>query len=402
MTARTIRARLAISFGIAFLAVGFVLLALNYTLVQGQFDSNGRIDIIDRLEELGITLDLTLVPKFSDGFDPAVGRPFGDQPITADGRTFTEVLQEVEASVRSEVLNTLLIQGVIAIIAVGVVAAAVGYWLSSRALRPVAEITQTAQSLSEDDLSARVALSGPPDEIKELADTFDAMLDRLERGYIQYRNFAGFASHELRTPLTVIGIEADNVLDDPSTTEEHRLMAKRVLTAVDKSERMIEQLMALTRSTAGLTDTYEVDLADVTGEVLGELSQAATASKLRLDLNLQNARLLGDRTLLSVLVTNLVDNAIVHNVDDGWARISVDMNGSEVRLTVTNSGRLYNSEDVDRMLQPFERIADERTRGTGLGLTTASSIVDAHGGEMRVEPRGSGGLKVTVLFQSMP
>ena len=225
MRTRTIRARLAISFGISFLAAGALLLVLNYTLVERQLDGRSFAEVSERLDLLGIEIDPELLGDLPEAaFDPEVRAEVADQLITTDGRTLNEVLAEVELSVRDDTLDTLLVQGAIAIAAVGAIAVFVGWWLSSRALRPVAEITRTAQSLSDDDLSSRVDLEGPPDEVKELADTFDAMLDRLERGYTQHRNFAGVASHELRTPLAVMRVEADNALDDPASTPEHREM----------------------------------------------------------------------------------------------------------------------------------------------------------------------------------
>ena len=342
----------------------------------------------------------TSTRRFSNRFPTVSILPpraeIADRLVTADGRPFSDVLADIEASVRDETLNTLLVQGIVAIIAVGAVSVFVGWWLSNRALRPVAEITRTARMLSDDDLSARVDLDGPPDEITELADTFDEMLDRLERGYTQHRNFAGVASHELRTPLAVMRVEADNALDDPATVPEHREMAHRVLAAVAKSERMIKQLMALTRSGAGLKATVPVDLADVVGAVAGELSASASNAGVRLDLSLADAVVDADQTLLEVLVTNLIDNAIVHNVEGGSANISVDNDGANARLVVSNSGRTYSDEELARMTKPFERMSDERTRGSGLGLATVRSIVDAHRGEMTAAAREGGGLAITV------
>ena len=397
MRTRPIGARLAISFGLAFLAAGTLLLVLNYTLIERQLSIRTFDDVSERLELLDITIDPALLEEFPDGFDPAARVEIAEQLVITDGRSFSEMLADIEASVRNETLNTLLVQGIIAIIAVGTVAVVVGWWLSHRALRPVAEITRTARMLSDDDLSARVDIDGPPDEITELADTFDAMLDRLDRGYTQHRNFAGVASHELRTPLAVMRVEADNALADPTAAPEHREMAHRILAAVAKSERMINQLMALTRSGAGIKATAPVDLADVVGAVAGELSGSASNAGVRLDLSLADAVVEADQTLLEVLVTNLIDNAIVHNVE-GAADISVESDGANARLLVTNSGRTYTDEDVARMTKPFERMSDERTRGSGLGLATARSIVDAHGGEMTAASREGGGLSITVVL----
>jgi signal transduction histidine kinase len=332
MKTRTIGSRLAISFGVAFLAAGTLLLVPNYTLIERQLSSRTFDDVSARLELLEIEIDPALLEQIPDGFDPTARAELAEQLVTTDGRTFSEVLGDLEASVRHETLDTLLAQGIIAIIAVGAVAVFVGWWLSHRALRPVAEITRTAQMLSDDDLSARVDLKGPPDEITELADTFDAMLDRLEHGYTQHHNFAGVASHELRTPLAVMRVEADNALDDPATVPERREMAHQVLTAVAQSERMIKQLMALTRSGAGLNATVPVDLADVVGAVAGELSGSASSAGVRLDLGLADAVVDADQTLLEVPVTNLIDNAIVHNVEGGSADISVESGGANARL----------------------------------------------------------------------
>jgi signal transduction histidine kinase len=277
----------------------------------------------------------------------------------------------------------------------------VGWWLAGRSLAPVRGITATARELSEDDLSARVNLAGPDDEIKELADTFDAMLDRIENAFEAYRNFAAVASHELRTPLSVIRVEADNALAEPGSDPEHRKMAGTIQHAVERAESMIEQLMALTRSRSGVLETAPVDLAEVVGEVVGELAPAASAAGLRLDLDLGDADIRGDRVLLRVLADNLVRNAIVHNQPGGWVRVAVGTAAGRAMVSVVNSGRRYLPEDVARMLVPFERVGSDRTRGSGLGLPAAQAIVEAHHGSLSATPPREGGLEVVVSLPTM-
>ena len=396
MTTRTsIRRRLAILFGASFLVAGLTLVALNYFLVDAEIrdlPQGGRQAFAD---EFG--LDLPGFPGLDgvEGLPPAIG-----DIVLEDGRTIREAADSFERRLRTDLLNSILVQSLIALGIVAVIAAIVGWIMSRRALDPVAEITRTARSLTESDLSKRVGLQGPPDEIKELADTFDEMMDRVERGYTNQANFAAYASHELRTPLSVMRVEADNLVEGGEGTSGELALARTVLQEVDRSERLISQLMAITRSRSGSLTFESVDLGELVGDVVAGTVGLADAHGIQLDMSLGDGVVTADRSLLRSLIQNLVVNGIVHNVEGGDVIIGVDSDGGHAVLTVENTGADLNDTDVERMYRPFERIERDRTGGVGLGLAVVSSIAEVHEAAVVAEPRAGGGLSTTVTFRA--
>ncbi len=394
MTTRTsIRRRLAVLFGASFLVAGLTLVALNYVLVDAEIrdlPQGGRQAFAD---EFG--LDPARFPGFEgiEGLPPAIG-----DIVLENGQTIREAAESFERRLRTDLLNSILVQSLIALGIVAVIAAIVGWIMSRRALDPVAEITRTARSLTESDLSKRVGLQGPPDEIKELADTFDEMMDRVERGYTSQANFAAYASHELRTPLSVMRVEADNVLEGGEATAGELDLARTVLHEVDRSERLISQLMAITRSRSGSLSTEPIDLGELAGDVVAGTVDQADAHGIQLDLSLGDGVVIADRSLLRSLIQNLVVNGIVHNVDGGHVSVGVGSDGGHVTLTVENTGVQLEGAEVDRMYRPFERIERDRTGGVGLGLAVVAAIAEAHGAVVEAEPRPGGGLTTTVTF----
>lgn len=391
MTARTsIRRRLAILFGSSFLVAGLILVALNYFLVDAEIQdlpAGGRQAFAD---EFG--LDPARFPGF-EGLPPAIG-----DIVLEDGRTIREAAESFERRLRTDLLNSILVQSLLALGIVAVIAAIVGWIMSRRALDPVAEITRTARSLTESDLSKRVGLQGPPDEIKELADTFDEMMDRVERGYTNQANFAAYASHELRTPLSVMRVEADNLLEGGDATEDERDLARTVLQEVDRSERLISQLMAITRSRSGSLNSEPVDLGELVGEVVAGTVAMADAHGIQLDLSLGEGVVIADRSLLRSLIQNLVVNGIIHNIEAGEVDVEVGSEDGQALLTVENTGVELDETQVERLYRPFERVERDRTRGAGLGLAVVSAIAEAHGATVTAIPRMGGGLTTTVRF----
>jgi signal transduction histidine kinase len=385
---------LAILFGASFLIAGLTLVALNYFLVDAEIrdlPQGGRQAFAD---EFG--LDLPGFPGFEgiDGLPPAIG-----DIVLEDGRTIREAAESFERRLRTDLLNSILVQSLIALGIVAVIAAIVGWIMSRRALDPVAEITRTARSLTESDLSKRVGLQGPPDEIKELADTFDEMMDRVERGYTNQANFAAYASHELRTPLSVMRVEADNLLEAGEAPREELDLARTVLTEVDRSERLISQLMSITRSRSGSLNLEPIDLAEMVGDVVADAVTLADAHGIQLDLSLGDGVVIADRSLLRSLIQNLVFNGIVHNVEGGEVVVEVGSADGHPLLTVENTGDELDSAEVERMDRPFERIERDRTGGVGLGLAVVAAIAEAHQASVTATPRRGGGLVTTVRFE---
>jgi signal transduction histidine kinase len=299
---------------------------------------------------------------------------------------------------RDVTLSHLLQYSLITLAVVIALAAALGWIAAGRALRPVHRITAAARAASERNLSARVALRGPRDELQELAETFDEMLDRLQAAFEGQKRFIANASHELRTPLAVMRTTVDVVLGNPdSTPDDLRGMATDIRAAVDHAEHLIGALLIIARNERGLTVHDEVDLATVAEDVL----DAADPNDRRVHATLEPAVISGDSVLAERLIANLVDNAARYNTADGDIWISTRTVAGSSELTVANTGPVVSPADADRIFQPFQRL-DDRTSydGSGLGLTIVASIAAIHGGTATVRPRDNGGLSVTVTIPS--
>jgi signal transduction histidine kinase len=259
--------------------------------------------------------------------------------------------------------------------------------------------------LSGSTLHERINLKGPRDELKELADTFDSMLGRLDSAFTAQREFVANASHELRTPLTIIRTEVDVALSDPDISpEELQEMGSAITEAVDRSEGLIDGLLVLASADAdGRPAMAALDLADIAESEVDLASGEADGLGLRLELDLQPAPVQGERALLERLVGNLVENAIRHNVPDGWFSAKTRTEGHKAVLTVANSGPLLSSEDLERLFERFYRPDKSRSRktgGFGLGLSIVKSVAAAHGGDVRLAGLEEGGLEVTVTLPS--
>jgi len=299
---------------------------------------------------------------------------------------------------RNLTLSHLLQYSLITVAVVIALAAILGWIAAGRALRPVHRITAAARAASEHNLSARVAARGPHDELRELAETFDEMLGRLQAAFEGQQRFIANASHELRTPLAVMRATVDVVLDNPdSTPADLRAMATDIRAAVDHAEQLISALFILARNERGLTTHEQVDLATVTEDVL----DTAGLGDLRVESSLEPAVISGDPVLLERLVANLLDNALRYNTPAGAIWISTRDTGGTSELAVANTGPLISTADSDRIFQPFERLGGRTSQnGFGLGLTIVSSIAAIHGGTVTACPRDGGGLSVTVTIPS--
>jgi signal transduction histidine kinase len=297
---------------------------------------------------------------------------------------------------RDVTLSHLLQYSLITLAIVIALAAILGWIAAGRALRPVHRITAAARAASEQNLSARVALRGPRDELHELAETFDDMLDRLQAAFEGQQRFIANASHELRTPLTVMRTTVDVVLDNPgSTPAELRGMAADIRAEVDHAEHLIGALLILARNERGLTVHEQIDLATVAEDIV----DSADVGDLRVYATLEPAPISGDPVLAEHLVANLLENAVRYNASAGDIWISTCTVAGSSQLTVANTGPLISSADADRIFQPFERLGDRTSHdGFGLGLTIVASIAAIHGGTAAARPRAEGGLSVIVTI----
>ncbi|MCX4831820.1 HAMP domain-containing histidine kinase [Streptomyces sp. NBC_01016] len=296
-----------------------------------------------------------------------------------------------------DVASTQQIFALIAIAAMIVLAFAVCWWLTRRILRPLHRVTATAQRLSLSTLHERIGLTGPQDELKDLADTFDAMLDRLDRAVASQRRFVANASHELRTPLAIQRTAIEVGLTKPSAERVSRIRDE-LLRATERSERLIEGLLVLAQGEQELLDRDPVDLAAVVTQVVGEHLPFAERRGITLTTSTQPVVVAGDDTLLTRLVANLVQNAIRHNNAGGYVIIDLSAAGG---LVVCNSGPHVPEDKVDGLFEPFRRLPADRTtssEGAGLGLSIVSAITHAHDGTVRATANSEGGLWVTVTL----
>jgi signal transduction histidine kinase len=281
-----------------------------------------------------------------------------------------------------------------------VASGALGWFVSGRVLRPVRVITETARRASDQHLGERLALTGARDELKELADTFDEMLERLDRAFAAQRRFVANASHELRTPLTVMRTAIDVALAKPSrTTQQLEDMAARVRRSIDRAEHMIEALLVLAVSDQGVASSELLDLSAVAEDALDLAAPGITQLGLRVEAELSPAETTGDQQLIERMVWNLVDNAVRHNKPGGWIRMTTGTCGQGVVLRIANSGARVPADAVPTLFEPFRRMEGrDGAGGVGLGLSIARSVSTAHGAELDVRSQPEGGLSISVVL----
>jgi signal transduction histidine kinase len=283
-----------------------------------------------------------------------------------------------------------------------VVAVALGWLIAGRFLRPLRKITATARDISVSNLSRRLSITGRDDEFAELGETLDDLFARLEASFQAQRHFVANASHELRTPLTAERTLLQLALADPdATVQTLRSTCQQLLALGHQQERLIDALLTLASSQRGIERWEPFDLADIARDAVLHHHQDAERRGIRIDAALSAAPATGDPALTESLITNLVGNAIRHNVDGGWVEISTAITDGRADLTVSNTGPLISPDEVDRLFQPFQRTGIQRTgsaAGHGLGLAIVGAIVGVHGAELTVAARPEGGLGITVSF----
>jgi len=311
-------------------------------------------------------------------------------------------LGAVALNVNNSDLHQLLIWSVFALAIMAVASIALGWLLAGRVLRPLQVITTAARELSASNLHERLALDGPNDELRELGDTFDELLARLESSFEAQRQFVANASHELRTPLTLERAILEVTLADPAASAASlRAACERVLAIGEQQEQTIAALLTLARSEQGVVHRQPLLLDAVTRDVLAERRDELDRRGLRLDAELRDAPTTGDPRLIERLVVNLLENAIHHNVPHGWVTVTTAAEGEHAVVSVANSGPVIDPADVDGLGQPFRRHGADRIGhgdGHGLGLSIVSAIATAHEATLTVLPQATGGLRVEVRF----
>jgi signal transduction histidine kinase len=429
---------LTLIYGGLFMVAGVLLLAVTYALFTNNLGQQYRV----------IVQGTYLNPPPSAG-TPSAGvtsRP-GRLPnqvyvMNKDGDVLTgsdaeRVLAQQREQVRQAAIKSLLTQGSIALLVVGGLAAGFGWLVAGRVLAPLHRVTDTARRISSapaagHGLHERIALRGPDDEVKNLADAFDTMVERLDQSFDGQRRFVANASHELRTPLTLGRALVEVAMHRRTASSDLKELGESLLTINARHEQLIDGLLILADSEKQLSTVYPVNLADIVTHVAAQLSGEAATAGVELIRGPGNAPTRGDALLLERLVHNLVENGIRHNVagadrqaittqqresspagraqesanvmgleSAAWVRVVSRTVGDTVEVVVTNTGPEIPPYEVESLFKPFYRLGAERlvsTKGAGLGLSIVRSVTTAHGGTVTAVPREGGGLQITVTL----
>ncbi|WNI20818.1 HAMP domain-containing sensor histidine kinase [Streptomyces sp. ITFR-16] len=368
----TVQRRFTILYAAGFLGSGTVLLALTYVM------SGGRVT------------------------DTASGQPPPGGTALAAERRIRDLTTQL-AEVHAQQSRQLLAASLIALVVMAGLSLLLGRVLAGRVLRPLRLITSATRRISAENLHRRLAVAGPADEVKELADTVDGLLERLEASFVAQRRFVGNAAHELRTPLATMRASLDVAVAKPEPAPQTLVLAGRLRAELDRLDHLLDGFLVLARAQHGtLADRTPVSLGALAREALAARSADAAAKSLGVDDEVRtDAWTRGSPALLSRMVENIVDNAIVHNEEGGRIRITTGPDETGVHLVVETGGPVLDQRQVDRLTRPFERLGAERTGpegSSGLGLSIVAAIVAAHGGRLALLARPEGGLRVTVAL----
>ncbi|HJY69821.1 MAG TPA: HAMP domain-containing sensor histidine kinase, partial [Streptosporangiaceae bacterium] len=374
-----VRTRLTLIYAALFFAAGSALLGLTYGLVASSLSARPAAATTGLSSQ-----ELNFLNRECKPPGPAEK---GNGP-SAVPTNLAECKQAKEAytagtaagleAQRQSALSTLLSFSLVGLAVMTVASGGLGWFMSGRVLRPVRVITETARRASEQHLGERLALTGARDELKELADTFDDMLERLDAAFATQRRFVANASHELRTPLTVMRTAIDVTLAKPSPTARQLTdMAVRVRRSIDRADAMVEALLTLAVSDQGKLSTEFSDLATWAEDAVDAAAPEIERLDLRVDALLDPAETTGDPQLLERMIWNLVDNAVRHNEPGGWIRLRTGSSDAAVYLEIANSGPFIPDDAVPLLFEPFRRM-EARTGvrdGVGLGLSITRSVV---------------------------
>jgi signal transduction histidine kinase len=382
---RTVRVRLTALYGILFLVSGAVLLAIASGVAVARSSSvrsaavRGQVPPGSALAQAQQRIRV-LQDQLQNMQSQAPGQPGADR-----------------------LTSQLLVASLIALAVMTVISVALGWLVAGRALRPVREMTAAARRISEDSLHERLALHGPKDELKELGDTIDGLLERLEVAFNAQRRFVANASHELRTPLTTMRAALDVALAKPEPAPPQTVaLAGRLRTELDRVEKLLEAFLVLARAQhRSMPGQAVLPLDYIVGSALADQAAAIRA----MDLTVQDtsgqggAWVAGNQALLSRMVENVIDNAVCHNAPGGWIAVTTGAGGRGARLVVENGGQVLDQRQVAELSQPFRRLEADRVgtdQGSGLGLSIVAAIAEAHGGTLDLRARPGGGLRVCV------
>ncbi|MFG2812976.1 sensor histidine kinase [Streptomyces sp. NPDC048410] len=394
----TIRIRLTLLYGGMFLIAGILLLSIIY-LLAAQAISTGNQPLFKIVGYQDLRVSSSNCPAINNTTSLSL-------------QDFNTAISVCVDHQRQVALDNLLSRSLLALLGLAVIAFAFGYAMAGRVLSPLGRITRTARQVAGSDLSRRIELDGPDDELKELADTFDDMLERLQRAFTAQQRFVGNASHELRTPLAINRTLLEVHLSDPNAPVELQQLGKTLLATNERSEQLVEGLLLLARSDNQIVERGPVDLAEVAGQAIDQVRGEAEARSVEIRSELEPAVVRGNGVLLERIALNLVQNAVRYNVapdetrdgeatESGWVDVSTAVQHGRAVLTVSNTGPVVPAYEIDNLFEPFRRLRTERTgsdKGVGLGLSIVRSVARAHGGHISAVPREGGGLVMRVTL----
>ncbi|AZS38874.1 Sensor protein CzcS [Microbacterium oxydans] len=423
MRRMSFRTRLVIIITAVFIAAGAALLTVQYLVVQQLFSTAITTTEASCLP-MSAVLQVGEGSSATDGPDVSEVTPLPDSSSVLWGQASTgcgyyagsidaqlavpsqtltfdavegAVLQQ-SSFLADEVGNGLLLWSVVVLVAFTGVAAAIAFWLARRSLDRIGEVTAAARDISERDLGRRLALPGPDDEIKELGDTIDGMLDRLQSAFTAQDRFVANASHELRTPLTTTRTALEIPLEQGAVPADLQANMQRALRATEQSERLITALLALARARTGLEEVEPVELRTLIEDQVDDLD----AQEIEVHTNLRDLTVEGDAVLLARAVRNLLENGIRHNVPGGELWVRSRRERGRAVIEIENTGAQITPATVQLLTEPFYRGDASRTSagpdGTGLGLAIVQSIAKTHGGEVRLRARKGGGLIAAIVL----
>jgi signal transduction histidine kinase len=382
----TVRLRLTLLYGTLFLCCGAGLLAITYLLVDH-----------------AITGNFTYTYTGPDGIGTISCRPAPRPGSGQAGRSALLGCQVLAVEAHATLMHHLLVYSGIALAIMALAAAALGWLLAGRVLRPLRSITTATQAITAHSLHERLALPGPDDELKALANTIDDLLGRLEEAFEAQKRFIANVSHELRTPLTMMRTSLDVATGKPGPpAPEAALLAAKMRRGLDKADRLVESFLVLARAQRGAEPPgVTVSLGQAAEAVLAEHGRAIAGTRLAVTRDLADAPVQGTSLLLVRMTDNLIDNAIRHNEPGGWLRVTTRAEGTLAWLVVESGGPLLDERQVRELGQPFRRLGGDRTstgNGTGLGLSIVAAIAAAHNGTLQLSARADGGLRAAVTL----
>ena len=381
----TVRLRLTLLYSVLFLLSGACLLTISYVLVT------------------------TSKPIVAMGAVPVQGgerktngaheeEPASD-PLIAGQDGLDDLRRQLEAKQQQEeIKRQLVVKSVVALAIMAAVSTLLGWLISGRVLRPLQTMTNSIQHISARNVHERLAVIGPRDELKNLADTVDGLLGRLEAALDSHKRFVANAAHELRTPLTLERALLQEAVSDPNpTVESHQAHLEELSLVSEQQTRLLDSLLVLATSERGLNRTENVDLAELAGDVIRAVEPRRQG--LQVVVEAAPAPVTGDPALVRRLVANLVDNAMSYNVPNGWVEVATGVDGEHCFMSVTNTGPPVPPEIVDELINPFQRLSRTEDDGHhGLGLSIVKTIAAAHAAELTVRARPGGGLTIRILF----